>query len=326
MSETQSPPPFLRLGLFVLFCLLAPVAVFGALLYYNSGLVAGAAIHLAGAGLYLALLVVWYRLHRNFRSLEVAGRRIFIAGLFLVMLPGLYYLASGAERAYDLVRLALFRSNVNIAGYSEEVIRWEGFDKPVGVRVQIQLEYPFALPGKLRHPRILVGGDTSSLDRSVAAYWEHCLEPLEKQVGCMSFPLWPMRPLPQLVTGGGAELVYELYPSNLYHMETPNRLCLRQDKPYNAVMPVTGGTPLAFWHVDVDGQLIDLGSLLTDALTEKSSLLGQGSSVENWFRALQSDSLLGAGYHNCPIPDAIRFDQASTCYCRESQEASSPAS
>jgi len=314
---------FSRVLFFIVIIICAGAGALAGLLYYKIELTSRAVLHSGGALFFVGLLFWWYRVHKKSKPLTSNGYRLYIIGLVIVVLPLAYYLWIGLSSGYRATRLAIFDKGFSVVGYQEMPIEWEGFDNPVGLRITLELDYPFQPDGYFRYPKILLGTIqvSSALDAPAESYWQFCSEPVINDTVCLTYPLWPIHSFPEVVAAENskAQLTYELYPSNLYYRESSNRLCLKRRFPYGRAD--FGGSEFAIlWHLVTPDKSIDLSQRLSDAVAQQSQLMRDRDAVQTWYQGLQSETILAAGYQTCQVKKAILFSEEVECFCRQKDQ------
>ncbi len=310
--------------IFALQCLMLPIAIVGAMVFRQPELILHALAYTLGSALLGYLLYLWFQVHPRDDSARDSRARLFYAGIVITTLPLVYYVYAATFGLYKSAQLALFSYMLEVVSYEEQPITWEGLEHPVGVRIRLGLEYPFYPGGWIRHPRISVPGSTvlSAADAntettaySAQQYWQQCQAPVADGSGCFTQPIWPLKKYPELAEGGKAELVYDLYPSNLNYYAGDNRICLRERSPYTGVktsQPVT-----VYWHLAYNDNIYDIAPVLQVAINQHSAYFNSPESIEKTYETVQSNEFIIAGYNNCKIKTAIRFTEESECFCRE---------
>lgn len=308
---------------FILIIVCTGAGALTGLLYYKIELTSRAVLHGGGALVFIGLLFWWYMVHKKSKPLTSSGYRLYIIGLVIVAVPLMYYLWIGLSSGYRAVRLAIFDNGFSVASYQEMPIEWEGFDSPVGLRITLELDLPFQPDGFFRYPKLLLGNMnvSSALDTPADSYWQFCSEPVTDDTVCMTYPLWPIHSFPEIMETEDlkTQLVYELYPSNLYYRESLNRLCLKRRFPYGRTDFYSTEVAI-LWHMVTPDKSIDLSQRLSDAIAQHSKLLRDSDVVQAWYQGLQSETILAAGYQTCQVKEAILFSEDVECYCRPEDE------
>lgn len=325
MNQTKDTQ-FNKHLVFTLQCLLLPVAVAGAMLFRQPEKILHALVFVAGTAVLLLVLLWWFRMHPRNENAPAAGVKLFYAGVVITTIPLVYFAIAASFGIYKFSQIALFKNMVKIVSYEEEPITWEGFEHPVGIRIKIGLEYPFYPGGWIRHPRISVPGTTvlsdekagaDNEDKAVVAshYWQLCQASVFEGDGCFTQPIWPIEKYPELPDTGKAEIVYELYPSNINYLVSRRKVCLRERSPYAGVkvgQPVT-----VYWHLAYNDEIYDIGPVLQEAIIAQSEFFKSVASLEGAYASVQSNEFVIAGYQNCQIKTAIRYSEESECFCRD---------
>lgn len=318
---------------FALQCMLLLVAGMGTFMSMRPENIVHGLIYIAGAIIFAVTLYLWFRMHPRSEWLHAAGNRLFIAGVVITTVPLLYYGFAGTYGLLKVSQLALFQNMVRIAAYEEQPIVWEGFEYPVGVRVSIKLDYPFNPGGWIRYPRIAIPGESvlskgqesEAVENTLpdpARYWEKCQTPLVEGEGCFTQPIWPIGKYPELTSESMGELVFDLYPSNLNYLESPNRLCIRERSPYAGIK--VAAAPVVYWHLVYNNELFDIAPILQAAIVEKSSFFTSAEAIEGAYAGIQSSDLAVAGFQSCQIVKAIRHSEESECFCKDEPQSAKP--
>jgi len=308
---------FFRIIFFLLLLLSLAAGAIGGLMYANTGLVERSVVHAGGMVFFGVILYGWYTVHQKSKPLSSGGNQLYITGLVVIVLPLLYYLWVGGYGIYLMTRLAIYENSFSISQYEESPIVWEGFDQPVGLKITLTLDHPFSAKGDYRYPKLILGNQQGKvlLEAPGESYWKFCDKPVIDDSVCMTYPLWPIQPYPEVVDDQGAQkITYELYPSNLYHRESNKRLCLKRRLPYGR-LAVSLAEPVALWQLAHPEKTIDLSERLTAVLVEQSAILKNVDMIQQWFQGMQSDTLLAAGYQSCEVSSAIRFTEDVECFC-----------
>ena len=308
-------PAFPRVALFVVIILSAVAGALGALISLRSALTESTWFHIAGTLVYAGLLFGWYTINKRDKPLTPNGSLLYITGVVILLIPTAYYLWVGSSNLYRVTQLALFDRGFEITKYEESLIQWKGFDKPVGLQITLQLSSSPPGGGKFRYPKLLLGSlqFDQVLETPIKSYWHYCIEPIVDEMACMTYPLWPIAPFPEVVTEEGIHtLTYELYPSNLYYREK-DRVCLKRRYPYARANQNFSG--IAMWHMAAADKTIDLSQRLSATLAEHSQILKDVGNIEGWYQGLRSDTLETAGYQVCQVKQAIIFSEEVECYC-----------
>lgn len=306
---------------FMLLLVLALVSFFGAALYFGEEVAKSAMAHAGGALILLGTFYLWRNyLNHNKLAGDINIKAWSKAGMFVLGMPFIYYTLMGGKGLYHMSQLAIFEQGMKIENYQEDLVKWPGFENPVGLRLKFDLVYPYAIDGKLHHPKILIGDQAlTAAELPGKSYWDFCSDPVTKNTGCISYPVWPIRKLPELASGGRMTLTYELYPSNLYHLEDQSRVCLRKRFPYGKSEFLTGEITM-LWPLANPHRHIQLGVMLEAMLKDKSEILRSAETVKSLFDSVQSQGFFGAGYQSCDVKRAIRFPEESECFCAPSGE------
>ncbi len=274
--------------------------------------------------IFSGLVYLWFSLYRKHEAKNVWDIRLRFLGYFVTGLPALIYILIVVQQTYRLVQVKIFTSQTVISEYQEQPIIWQGFDSPVGIRISITLDYPMALPGYMRYPKLVMGKMGSEipvdLDR---AYWKYCSEPVVDESSCLTTPIWPVKDFPVLPENSPSELSFDLFPSNLYYMENENRVCLKKRNPYSEVSFV-GLDKIVLWHLIGNNHKLELTEMLTTTVREKSKLLKDIDLVQKIYRNAESGAFLAAGYQGCEIKRAIPFTSETECFCKENTENNEP--
>jgi len=306
---------FYKAVVFVLLCVFAILGLGAALLLDKEGL-PGSLFYFGGALFFLVLFYGWFWLYRREQGEQARGKALYYLGVAVIVAPFAYYLYHGLLGSVQAARIAIYTDSLAITNYQESLIAWPGIEAPVGVRLEFDLQHRLHPPGYFRSPRLLIGDQARGpLANAAQAYWEYCTEPLVDGIACMMAPLWPISSQPALAQGNVTHLSFDIYPSNLYYFESPDRLCLRRRFPY-AKAGVEGEAAAALWHFAAGNENIELSQLLSDTLDNHSQLFTELKDVRPMFARFQYEALEAAGYEACEIKNAIRFSDQGECFCR----------
>lgn len=287
-----------------------------ALLFSGSGLHERALIYSAGAILFGALAFFWLRIHGRGEVRNVGERRMYRAGLFLTLSPLLYFFWVGGSAVLDSAQLYTFSRSIEIENYRETPILWDGFDSPVGLRITMDVSYPFQVDGHFRPPKVVTGISAQAVkEGGNEKYWDYCVEVARDGLGCLTSPLWPNPAFDILDSESVTTVAYELYPANLYYRESNDKVCLRKRYPYAQAVRNTGDMA-AMWHFSNSERNIVLDDRLESVIRDTDSMLKDEKVVAQWYLNMQSKSFLAAGYQSCQINTAIRFSDEAECFCR----------
>lgn len=300
--------------------------------------------YLGGAALLAAAGVAWwYGSGRALRRAAVGW--VILAPTFAAALLVVGNLVLARYRGIQ------FADSLAIVGFRETPIEWPGFDGPVGLRLDLELEHAPPPGGALYPPELRMGPSVEvPLERASAAltggsgYFKGgaqsrattrltLLKALLFRDGG-SNPEWsqPLDP------SGRSRVSFELYPGIIDRHHGTDRLCLSDrapglpacspgQKPTSGcrrqghrieVMPRyhDGSDLSALWYLFGGSDLVaDLGATLTAALRAQSRLQRAPQAWIAMQRRLEPDGLVDAGYALCP-PGADSHTSFSVCYCR----------
>lgn len=307
-------PAFLRISLFLLICLTA-VAGMAFASFSDKDVAAAAAYFLVGALCYGLLFYAWHYYLQHRETDPAQYRILYRVGSAIALLMAAYFLILGVIDATRAVRLVIFEKKVALANYKELPIVWSGFKQPVGVRIEFDLLQPLSLDGYVRSPRLLYGKQAQAqLADAGRNYWRFCQTAVVDGIVCLASPLWPMHEAQKLDDADYTHVIFELYPSNLSHFDSPDQLCLSEAAPYG--LEYAWEDQAALWHFSVATVDIEMSEQFHRMLAEQSSLLTKMGKVQQMFSQMQKPALLAAGYEACEINTAIKFTETSSCYCR----------
>jgi len=256
--------------------------------------------------LLLTLLVSWRRVHAGKPTAKGAGYTI---GLALVGVPLLFYGFVGLMLAYRAALGFLFDRNVAITGYHTSLIRWDGFDGPVGVRLIVDIDVPFSMQGSFLEPKIGVAPTVEERLSPFRRYYQYCGSPYP----CLAAPRMPYRPAtnnaPRLARGP-LRVTYDLLPGSVAYLENPSRLCTKQEFG-DSTYPLKDSVR-ASWLFASDGNVvIDLSDRLTERIANDDAITWTPTLLQAMYRQFDEKRLLRVGYRRCEL----RVTSAS-CYCR----------
>lgn len=269
------------------------------------------ALIVAIALLLVALLLAWRRLGVR----EVAPRSMYSVGMVLLALPLALYAFIGSAMLFYQSRAYFFAKNTRIVSYRSTALHWPGFARPVGARIEIDLEVPFAIGGSFLPPKIvLANAREDSADPALVTYLRRCTA-ADGANACMAAPLWPYRAPTTLTDGKTVHLAYELVPSNIGFLQSSNHVCVSKPGTERS----DGNTDVrALWLYASDGGvIIDLGSALTREILRDHAVDWTGMMRGEMRVAINSETLTRAGYQSC---QTTTYDASeSDCYCRSSK-------
>lgn len=311
---------FLKIILF-LFSSVAALGGIYHLLFFKSESVLVSFMYGIGIMFVFSLLVfLWYRLYLLHKTDSLWDNRLRIAGYVVTGVPAVVFVFIVFQQTYYLVQAKIFTSKTVISEYQEEAIKWQGFDSPTGLRITLSLDHPMSLPGHFRSPKIIMGKNGEALPEDIGrAYWQLCREPVAEDSSCLTAPIWPMKPFLELAEESPTSLTFELFPSNLYYIESENKICLRKRNPYSEASFV-GLKKIALWHFLGNKHKLELTEILNDTIRKESTILNDIELVQKMYRNAESGSFLAAGYQGCEIKKAIPFTDETECFCKESNQ------
>jgi hypothetical protein len=261
----------------------------------------------AGGAAGLAVLgLLWVALTRRVSSVAR------VVGLAPVAVALAAYLLLTGRVLWNEAEGRRLSRTVRIARFVEHDILWPGFDGPVGLRLEIELEHGVRRDGNLFPPKVLMG-PTATVDRR--SYFLGVFDDWSR--GFLASPLLTdgrATDHPRLGASSAARLVYEVYPG-LVRSARPERVCVTQsgneEAPYRLIY-ATGTDLAASWvFVSRGGVHVDLSGPLTAALRQTSRLEGHPLEWEALLRRLEPEGLERAGYERC-----AEAQPAEACYCR----------
>lgn len=270
--------------------------------------------------IYSGLVFLWYRLYRIHKTNNLWDIRLRFIGYIVTAIPAIVYVLIVFQQTYHLIQAKIFTSKTAISEYREEVIEWQGFDGPTGIRITITLDHPLSMPGHFRYPKLVMGKKGVTLPADIdRAYWQFCGEPVVDGSSCLTTPIWPMKPFPELAEESPSSITFELYPSNLYYAESENKICLKRRNPYSEVSFV-GLDTIALWHFLGNKHKLDMTEILTNTVRKKSTILKDIELVQKMYRNAESGAFLAAGYQGCVAKKAIPFTDETECFCKENNQ------
>lgn len=282
-----------------------------------------------------------------------SGRSAFraIVGWIILMPPFASALVVAGNLALARLQGIRLANSLSIVGYREAPIEWPGFDGPVGLRVEIELEHGSAPRGTLNPPEIRMGpslevplGQASAVQTSGSGYFKGDF--LDKRAAALALlksvlfrgqpenPDWSQH----LDASRRSRVSFDLYPGIIHRLDGPSKLCLADVAPGLPICAAgqkatdgcrrTGhrvevepvyhdGTDLsALWYFFGGSDLVaDLGPTLTATLRQQSRLQGAPEAWTAMQKRLEPAGLIRAGYALCP-PGPTSHTAFSVCYCR----------
>jgi hypothetical protein len=227
-----------------------------------------------------------------------------------------YALLSG-RLVVNEIRGRTLASRMRIVRLQESSIAWPGFGGPVGLRIEIELESGFGMPGNLFPPQILMAGPTSPSGRE---YFTGLFLDFER--GYLARPILqdvgsPIATDPAAEGSGPVRLVYDLYPGIVHRVKAPGLVCLSDTAGTRALIYSDGRELGASWlFVSRGGVSVDMSRALTLALRRGSAFQGRPDEWKALLRRLEPESLTVAGF--TPCGSASPFAATEACYCRAS--------
>jgi len=297
----------IRRILFLVIVLVSALTLYALLPLLKEGWPTESPLYTLGVvALLLALLVSWRRVHAGKPTAKGAGYTI---GLALVGVPLLFYGFVGLMLAYRAALGFLFDRNVAITGYHTSLIRWDGFDGPVGVRLIVDIDVPFSMQGSFLEPKIGVAPTVEERLSPFRRYYQYCGSPYP----CLAAPRMPYRPAtnnaPRLARGP-LRVTYDLLPGSVAYLENPSRLCTKQESG-DSTYPLKDSVR-ASWLFASDGNVvIDLSDRLTERIANDDAITWTPTLLQAMYRQFDEKRLLRVGYRRCEL----RVSSAS-CYCR----------
>jgi len=299
---------------------------------------------LGNAGAMLALGGLWWLIAGRSIGAAAIGWAVLAIPIAVTLLVIALLLAARLEG----VRLA---KEVRIERYAERPIRWPGFDGPVGLELEIDLQHPAGVnaliaPPEIRMaPAIAIPIDRLHATRTNGAgyfkdyYLEQKTGPIALLKAVLFQKLHPERFAARGFDPSGlTKLHYYLYPGAISLLESRDRFCLASGsagtprcppdaKPESGCLkrgwsqvaqPIysAGRDLTALWAAAGGYDMTaDFSANLTETLRRNSSLQGHPDEWTAMLRRLEPDGLVRAGYSVCP-PGRESHTTARICYCR----------
>jgi hypothetical protein len=252
-------------------------------------------------GLALLAFVAWKALR--------ARPPLLAAGLLGLLLPLAAYGLLTLDILWDEWRGRSLARGARIVSVREAPIEWAGFDGPVGLRLEIELEHQVRLEGNLYPPKLRMGdvavpGRRDYFGRmfggSEAAFLH---QPVFQFAG-----RWNEQPSLQ---GSPARLSYDLYPWKVNSYDAGRRVCFGRWDAERALSSGPGTELSACWmFAGRGGVYVDLSAPLTAELRARSRYQGRRDEWEALVRRLDPRSLPERGFVSCEDPSGDR------CFCR----------
>jgi hypothetical protein len=257
----------------------------------------------------LVLMLAWRRVWVKARQSAKPGLYYYV-GILFPTVPLLLYGWIGGMMTYYYLRAGIFEKRAIISRYHDSVIYWPGFAQPVGIRLELDVDVPFSMPGSFLAPKIVVADSNTSLPGHTAIenYFKYCTPPSDRSP-CLTVPPSSYRPSPTSPSGGTLHLVYELFPSNVEHLEDSSRLCLKESAP--EISRNRGGSHAIWLFGSEAGIVIDLSDALTERLHRDSTVDWTPATLNAMNVGFREDTLIRAGYRPCQL-----HGRTSGCYCR----------
>jgi hypothetical protein len=255
------------------------------------------------AGLGVLVLAAWKGLR---------GKPLLLAAGLLGLLPPL--------AAYGLLTLGLLADewrgrslarSLRITSLRETPIEWPGFDGPVGLRLEIELQHGIRMPGNLYAPKLRMAGADVPTRRdyffgpAFGGYEAGFLQqPVFQHAG-----RWHGQPELQ---GSPARLSFDLYPWKVQRYEAGRKVCFGKWDAERVLGSAAGEQLGACWMFAGRGGIyVDVSAPLTAELRARSSYQGRREEWEKLLRRLEPASLLAHGFQPCGDEQS-----GDRCYCR----------
>jgi len=310
---------FIKIILFLLSIVASLGGVYHILFFRSDSIYISFAYAISIMIIFVGLLVVWRLLYKRYEADKYWDVRLKYAGYVATTIPAVAFIGLALQQTHYLIQAKLFTSQTEVSKYQEESIKWNGFDTANGLRISITLDHPVTPPGYFHYPKIIMGKNGESIPEDPErAYWKFCAEPVIDSSSCLTSPVWPMKPFPVLSEKSPSTVTFELYPSNLYYVESENRVCLKKRSPYSEVSFV-GLNTVALWHYLAGDHKLDMSGLMTETIRKESKVLKDIDLVQKMYRNAESGAFLAAGYQGCEIKKAVPFTNETECFCKDSQ-------
>ncbi len=298
--------------LFLLVCLASVLCLYLLIPLLKEGWPSNSVLYILGIiAILSSLLLLWHWLWTKVWRAEKGVFHFF--GMVLPAIPLVIYLWIGGLTAYYLIQASILSGQVTIKTYQETPIYWPGFDQPVGISLMLQLSQPLQLSGNLLGPKIIAEKSAHGLPKNgpMASYMGYCLTPSGEYV-CLTEPMRPMLPEAGKSSKTTGKYTYQLFSSNIGYMESPERLCIRQQ----TIKDFSGDSaPIqALWIFATEANAtINLSHKLTVSIHENNSYLASFPQIHHMHLQFQASSLKRAGYDPCTLKSLHKH-----CYCRKS--------
>ncbi len=218
-----------------------------------------------------------------------------VVGLLVLAPPLCAYILLPAKLLFNVWKGRQLAGRTHITAFRATPIEWPGFDGPLGLHLEIDVDRPDGLAGNLFPPKLAAGAPVTA-DGYFSYHQPHLTE-----------PPFPLRATPYTFP---PRLVYDLYPSGVQRVEAERMLCLESGV---RSAPESRGLLSASWlFAGRSGVGIDLSPHLTDELRRHAADVPDAASLAAMFRRAEPASLAAAGYAACP-PAAPSMGES--CYC-----------
>jgi hypothetical protein len=230
-----------------------------------------------------------------------------LAGLSL---PLVAYSLLVADIAVDEWRGRQLSRSVRILSLRETPIEWPGFDGPVGVRLEIELQHEVRIPGNLYAPKLRMAGPALPTRRdyffgpAFGGIDNAFLQaPVFQNVGKPGEPLE--------LNGSPARLSFDLYPWKVQRYEAGRKLCFGKWDAERVLPSAPGEELAACWmFAGRGGAYVDMSAPLTEALRARSRFQGKRAEWEALLGRLEPAGLAAHGFAPCGDAQA-----GERCYC-----------
>ncbi|GEM_PF-4749017 len=300
------PRLVIKLTLLFVIAIFSAAALYALLPFLKEGWPTRAWPYLFGViAVFLALLLSWRWVHRG-EQRRVGG--IYALGLVFSSIPLALYGMIALMTIFYAARGQLFARNVAITGYQSSPIYWPGIKEPIGRRLTVDLDTPFAIAGSFLSPKIVArAGDRDARAAPIDRYLQLCAS--STGTACLAVPSFPYRSAPALVSGGPLRLTYDLLPASVDYLESPGRFCM-SDKTAKPE-PDAGVMVQAIWVFAGRGNVtIDLSDGLTARLMSDKSVAWTPAAIREMYDRVEKETFIHAGYRPCKL-----WEAGHSCYC-----------
>lgn len=230
------------------------------------------------------------------------------AGLGCLALPLLAYALVAGDVIADEWRGRALSRSVRILSFRETPIEWPGFDGPVGLRLEIELQHDVRMLGNLYSPKLRMAGAEVPTRRDY--FFGPALGGVDDAF--LQVPVFQsIGKEPPELKGSPARLAFDLYPWKVQRYESGRKVCFTKWDAERVLASAPGEDLAACWmFAGRGGAYADMSAPLTAALRSGSRFQGRRAEWEALLGRLEPAGLAAHGFAPCGDEPA-----GERCYC-----------